>query len=210
MASAVIHLAVAHEVNKKLKRDNDKLLIGSIAPDISKFIGESRAKSHFTDDEKTYIPNIEKFLNKYKSQLNDDFVMGYFVHLYTDYLWFKYFVPEIYDKDMIKKLDGTSIKCTESMAFKYIYNDYTNLNIKLLDEYNMDLNIFYNDPPEIKDIIKEIPMEKISVIINKISIIIENTKENKDLVFDIDNIKQFISMSIELTLSKIDEIYELS
>lgn len=210
MASAVIHLAVANEINKKLRRDNDKLLIGSIAPDISKFIGESRSISHFTDSEDIDYPNIDKFLNKYNDKLNDDFVMGYFIHLYTDYLWFKYFIPEIYDKDMIKKLDGSVFECTENMALMYIYNDYTNLNIKLLDEYNMDLEIFYNDPPEFENIITEIPMEKINVILDKISVIIENTKENKDLVFDITNINQFISMSVELIQSKIDEIYKLS
>ena len=37
-------------------------------------------------------------INKYKNHLNDDFVMGYFIHLYTDYLWFKYFILLHYHK----------------------------------------------------------------------------------------------------------------
>lgn len=92
MASAVIHLAVANEINKKLNRDKSQLLIGAIAPDISKFIGEDKTKSHFLKELDSNIPDIESFLNKYKNNLTDDFVMGYFIHLYTDYLWFKYFV----------------------------------------------------------------------------------------------------------------------
>jgi hypothetical protein len=36
MASSIIHIAVAHEINKKLQFEEDKLLIGSIAPDIAK------------------------------------------------------------------------------------------------------------------------------------------------------------------------------
>ena len=99
MASAVIHMTVASEINKVLKRDYDKLIIGSIAPDISKIIGETKLRSHFlvTEENNNNIPNIDVFLSAYKEYLYDDFVMGYFIHLYTDYLWFKYFIPEIYD-----------------------------------------------------------------------------------------------------------------
>ena len=40
------------------------------------------------------------------------------------------------------------------------------MNIKLLDEYNMDLSIFYEDIPYLESIIDEIPMDKIKTIIN--------------------------------------------
>ena len=96
MASVIIHMAVANEINKTLKRDNNKLLIGSIAPDISKHLGQSKLASHFLHDVNNDVPNINRFLNKYKNHLNDDFVLGYFIHLYTDYFWFKNFIPEIY------------------------------------------------------------------------------------------------------------------
>lgn len=208
MASSVIHMAVANEINKVIKRDNNKLLIGSIAPDISKYIGESKVKSHFLDNEDNDIPNIDKFLTKYKYRMNDDFVLGYFIHLYTDYLWFKYFIPEIYNEDnnMITKIDGSIVKCNGNMLSIYIYNDYTNINIKLLDEYNMDLSIFYEDTPYLDNIIDEIPMENIRTIIDKIAIIIENTKEHKDFVFNIENIKKFINTSTELILAKLKEL----
>ena len=206
MASSVIHMAVASEINKKLKRNNDRLLIGSIAPDISKHIGETKLKSHFLDSNDTNIPNMDKFLDKYKNNLDDDFVLGYYIHLYTDYLWFKYFMPEVYDKDMITKLDGTKVKCVGNMLSQYIYNDYTNLNIRLLDEYNMDLSIFYNEKPEFEDIIKEIPMDKIQIIIDQASIIIENTKLHKDFVFDIENIKKFVETSTKFILGNLEEL----
>ena len=110
--------------------------------------------------------------------MNDDFVMGYFIHLYTDYLWFKYFIPEFYSEPMIMKLDGSVVKCNGNMLSLYIYNDYTNLNIQLLDEYNLNLKIFYNKIPDMKNIIEEIPMEKLYLIINKCSEVIINTKKN--------------------------------
>lgn len=208
MASSIIHMAVANEINRVIKRDNDRLLIGSIAPDIWKNIGESKVKSHFLDDESTSIPNIDKFLSKYKNNLDDDFVLGYFIHLYTDYLWFKYFLPEIYNRDnnMITKIDGTIVKCKEDMLNEYIYNDYTNLNIRLLEEYNMDLSIFFNDIPHLDNIIDEIPMDNISIIVDKVGIIIQNTKEQKELIFDIKNIKTFVNLSVELILAKLKEL----
>lgn len=205
MASALIHMVVANEVNKKLNKDNDQMLIGSIAPDISKQIGENKVRSHFLDSEGD-LPNIDKFLNKYKNNLDDSFVMGYFIHLYTDYLWFKYFIPEICDKNVITKLDGTKVKCTENMIIQYIYNDYSNLNSRLLDEYDMDLHIFYENIPKFQNIIEEIPMDKIQIIIDKVSIIIQNSKERKDFVFDLESVKNFISLCVELINAKIEEI----
>lgn len=206
MTSAVIHLAVANEINKKLNRDKSQLLIGAIAPDISKFIGEDKTKSHFLKELDSNIPDIESFLNKYKNNLTDDFVMGYFIHLYTDYLWFKYFVTEFYDKPMITKLDGTVVKCSGNMLSLYVYNDYTNLNIKLIDKYNMDLKIFYNQLPKLSNIIEEIPMDKMGLLLSQMGIIIENSKEKKDYIFNIENIEKFITTSVELILGKITEL----
>lgn len=88
----------------------------------------------------------------------------------------------------------------------YIYNDYTNLNSRLLDEYNMDLSIFYNEIPQLDNIINEIPMKKIKIIIDKISIIIENSKEKKELIFNINDIKNFIETSIKLILAELKEL----
>lgn len=206
MASSMIHMAVASEVNKVLKKDNDKLLIGSIAPDIAKRIGETKQKSHFLENDNNEVPDIDRFVNKYKYNLDDDFVLGYFIHLYTDYLWFKYFVPEFYENEYITKLDGTKVKCEGKMFNMYIYNDYTNLNSILLDEYDMDLHIFYREPPVLGNIIEEIPMDKIKVIIDTASVIIENSKVKKDLIINIDNIKNFIDMSVTLTLAKLKEL----
>lgn len=206
MASAIIHMVVANEINKKINRDSDKLLIGSIAPDISKFLGQTKIKSHFLSDENNDIPNIKAFLKKYINNLDDDFVLGYFIHLYTDYFWFKYFIPEIYRKNFITKLDGTVVKCSGNMQEMYIYNDYTNLNTKLLDSYNLKLDIFNNSTPVFANIIDEIPMEKIDIIINQVLLIIENSKTNKDLVFNFENIENFIKMTVELILSKLKEI----
>lgn len=206
MASSIIHMCVANEINKFLKRNNRSILIGSIAPDISKQVGESKKESHFLDDEKDSIPNLERFLNKYKKNLNDDFVLGYYIHLYTDYYWFKYFMTEFIKKDFIYTLEGDALKLTDEDKVKYIYNDYTNLNIKLIDEYMLDLKIFYEQIPEFSNIIDEIPMDKLSIIIDKAGIIIENTKVRKTYFFDIEVVNKFINFSVNGILDNLKEL----
>lgn len=204
MASSIIHVAVANEVNKVIKRDRKKLLIGSIAPDISKHLGRKKIESHFQDQDDDF-PNLDKFLNKYNSYLNDDFVLGYYIHLYTDYIWFKYFTRDFYNNGVIYKLDGTKAEIDKKEMIKYFYNDYTSLNIKLIDEYELDLDIFYEELPVLEDIIKEIPMDKIQLIVDKTGIIIENSKEKKEYIFDMDKVYKFISLSVEYLLSDLKE-----
>jgi len=205
MASSLIHMCVANEINKVIKKDRTKLLIGSIAPDISKLVNMDRDISHFIKNNEY---DIDLFLSKYKNNLSDDFVLGYYIHLYTDYLWEKYFMTEVYKKKIITKLDGTKVKCYGNMISLYIYNDYTNLNNDLIDLYELDLDIFYNEIPEIDDIIKEIPMDKIDVIVDKAGVIIANSKKTKAFVIDINEIKEFITLSVELILSKLNELQE--
>ncbi len=208
MASSMIHIAVCNELNKKLKRDNSKILIGTIAPDISKLVGESKVYTHFLDSKDTDIPNIGKFLAKYMDSLNDDFVLGYYIHLYTDYLWFKYFIPEIYDKEknLITKLDGTVVNCKGEMAIMYIYNDYTNINSEIVKRYNLNINFLYAKLPKMESIIDEIDMNKISLIVNKTRQIYENSKVHKDMVFNMDNVDEFIKLSTELIMANLEEI----
>ena len=206
MASTVIHMCVANEVNKYLKKDDKGILIGSIAPDISKHINETKKYSHFLDNVDNDIPNIDRFLNKYKNYLNDDFVMGYYIHLYTDYLWFKYFISNFIKKDFIYTLDNKKVNLSDKEKLEYVYNDYTNLNIKLLDEYEVDLSIFYEDIPNFKNVIEEIPMDKLQLIIDKAGLIIKNSKEEKSFIFDIEEINKFIEFCVSDIITQLEKV----
>lgn len=206
MASSLIHICVAKEINKFLKRKEKDILIGTIAPDISKYLGQTKECSHFLDNVIDDIPNIERFLNKYKNDLDDDFVMGYYIHLYTDYLWFKYFITNFTKQDCIYTLDNRKLFLNEDDKLKYIYNDYTNLNGQLIDEYNIELSIFYEELPPLKNIIKEIPMDKINLIVDNAGIIIKNAKESKAYIFDLDIINKFIEFAVSDILSNIEKV----
>jgi len=206
MASAIIHIAVAKCLEDKLNIKNKKdYYLGSIAPDISKQIGETKIKSHFLYETKESVPNMKYFLDKYPNFKNNDFELGYFIHLYTDKLWFDGFIDQLTYSNSIKLLDGTIISTSEQELSSLIYSDYTNLNIKLIDEYNLDLSLFYEDFQIPKTNFNEIPIEKLNILIDKMGIIIENSKEEKSYSFDIYSVKEFIenaTKEIEEELNK--------
>ena len=204
MASALIHIAVASKINKKIKRKESEYLIGSIAPDIAKIVGISRNITHFQDKNKDY-PNLDRFLSKYEKHLNNDFVMGYYIHLLTDYFWYKYFFTEIIKGKEITKKDGTKEKLEESELKKLIYSEYSSLNRKVIDAYDLNLKIFYNEVPSIEDIISEIPMDKLDKLLEAMGLIIENDKENKNCLFDINDIETFIKTCTDLINSILEE-----
>lgn len=205
MASAIIHLCVAKKINSVLKMDEKELYLGSIAPDISKQIGETKERSHFLSHKEEDVPDIYTFLNKYKETLNKPFNMGYFIHLYTDKIWFAEFIKSKLYENCVKLIDGSIIKVSEKEIMNIIYNDYTNLNVYLLDQYDLDLSLFYEDFVIPNTNIDEIPVEKLSILIDKMSLIIMNGTEKKAYMFDECTINDFIDYCTNKILRKIEE-----
>ncbi len=201
MASAIIHLCVAKEINKVIKMDENYLLLGSIAPDISKQIGETKEISHFLnpalDDD---VPMIDKFLEKYRDELVNPFEMGYFIHLLTDKYWFRDYITAYVER---YAKDKTSKKLTSAALKNLIYNDYTNINIDLIDKYMLPLDIFSNEMELPKSKITEIPVDKLNILIDKMSIIIEESKEDKTFLFDTTDIEIFIENCVKYILKDI-------
>jgi hypothetical protein len=201
MASAIIHLCIAKEVNKYLKMNEYDLLLGSIAPDISKQIGETKEISHFLDhSNEDDIPNIDRFLAKYRNDLHNPFTMGYFIHLLTDKYWFRDYVYQFIERftreNVKKKITYTAIR-------DLIYNDYTNLNTDLIDKYMLPLDIFSEEFREPKTAIREIPVDKLDILLDQMGLIIEEAKKDKNFVFDINDIEVFIENSIKYIIKDI-------
>lgn len=204
-----MHIAVADQLYKKIK---DKIninyyeyILGSISPDISKIINEPKEKSHFLNN--NGIPNIEKFKEKYKENITNPFTLGYFIHLYTDKLFYKDYYPLfIEDKfftSIIKCLDRTTISVRPEEKRLMLYNDYTNLNKQLIEEYNLNLDIFYNEFIIPDTTITEIPIHKLNLLIENASIIIQNITPKKEYIIDITTIKSFIDDCVEETYTNL-------
>lgn len=210
MASTIMHMAVADKLYKKIKTNINinyyDYILGAIAPDLSKQIGEPRKISHFID-EGTTISNIDKFLRKYQTTLTNSFNLGYFIHIYTDILFFRdyypLFIQDGFFTSVIKRLDGNVIKVSKEDRKKMLYNDYTNLNTKLIDEYQLNLDIFYNEFKKPNTNIDEIPINKLNLLIEDAGIIIQNLSTTKEYIIDISSIKSFIDDCVEEIYTKL-------
>ena len=202
MASAIMHICVAKKVNEYLNMDEKMLYLGTIAPDISKQIGESKNKSHFLKDED--IPDINMFYNKYKDYLNNPFEMGYYIHLLTDYYWFKEFIPKRI-KNIKLKMNNQELKLKPGDIGKIIYSDYTNLNINLIDHYDLTLKLFYEELEYPRTRINEIPINKLKVIVDKMGLIVKNSTGNKTIMMEPNDIYAFLDETSEIIIETIKE-----
>ena len=178
------------------------LYLGTIAPDISKQIGESKNKSHFLKDED--IPDVNMFYNKYKDYLNNPFEMGYYIHLLTDYYWFKEFIPKRI-KNIKLKMNNLELKLKPGDIGKIIYSDYTNLNINLIDHYDLTLKLFYEELEYPRTRINEIPINKLKVIVDQMGLIVKNSTGNKTIMMEPDDIYAFLDETSEIIIETIKE-----
>ncbi len=197
MASSLIHICIAKKINEKLNLDTKQLYLGSIAPDISKWSNVSKLKTHFSSKSDPDIPNIDIFLEKYYNNLNDPFVLGYLTHLYADKMWYNDFMNSKFEGDKIKLLDGSAVKTTVEEWSNMMYNDFSNLTQKLSNYYKLDLTLFnekFNDP---KNIIKEMPLDKLPVLINEVCLLFNNYSCSNLFIFDLEEVTQFIDKCVD-------------
>ncbi|MFI3307857.1 MAG: hypothetical protein R3Y21_04745 [Mycoplasmatota bacterium] len=201
MASAIIHMCVAKEINKKLKRETKDYYLGSIAPDTNKILGQTKAKAHFYNE--IELVDLDMFKNKYPDFYNNDFDLGYYIHLYTDLLWNEIVFSKIIFKNEFLFLDGNLRKMEKQNFSSILYDDYTSLNSLLLDEYGLDLSLFYDDffTPNTK--IDEIPIKEMPLFLKEMGMYVKNSKLTEFKVLDLEMVKKFIKLSVSEIASKL-------
>ena len=99
MPTHKIHLAIAKKVSDKLKFDLDSVMLGSVLPDICN--EKKHQLSHFQFGEKDLegLANPDKFVQKYKSKLNNPVMLGYLIHILTDRFYNEYIFRNFYIYD---------------------------------------------------------------------------------------------------------------
>ena len=194
MASTITHLAVAKKVLEQIEVDNQRdYFLGAVAPDISKQVGQSREISHFLFNNQDDAPNINLFVKRYPLFKYNSFDLGYFTHLYTDKIWNESFLPTFTRENRIKLISGETVEATKEEVQNMIYSDYNSLNSEIIDEYQLDLSLFYEEYVPPKTNMKEIPIENLDILLNKIGIIIENANTDNIYAIDFGSIKEFIN-----------------
>ncbi|MGE6226444.1 zinc dependent phospholipase C family protein [Paenibacillus chitinolyticus] len=125
MGSRIMHVIIANKIAERLSiEDKTPFLLGSIAPDAV----SSKNESHFFIGEHqdySRSVNYKGFLNKYSSQVDSHYIMGYYTHLIADEIWMKGFYLSWLRNRMNadKELHGL------------YHNDFRLLNGKLLEYY---------------------------------------------------------------------------
>lgn len=172
MPSHKIHISIANEINKKLKLDADKVLIGSVLPDLS---NSKHYISHFNTDKNDHVfYNKELFLSKY--DIHNPVLTGYLIHLLTDEFYNRY-VRDNYFIIEDNKLCGVKL-----LSGNYYCSSYDAMDIKQEDFHVYDEYLINT---------KEFP------IINYIS----NIPKIDECNYSIDYIKEYID-NYNLEISK--------
>lgn len=158
MPGYVMHLITADKIIKKCnitdRRYIDLFRIGSIIPD-TKERNEKKEGHFWTDDMAVRFarkPSLDMFLEKYKDDLTDPYIFGYYAHLkldcrYMEQYWqkhFSYFNMDgerevLYDKVSVihvnvKNMDYTIEDFQSGIGY---YGDYDLANDYLLRKYNI-------------------------------------------------------------------------
>lgn len=133
MASRIMHYAIADILTKKINiKDYNRFIFGALAPDMSRHDDGSYDIAHIgKTNEAEGVKGIDwiSFYHKYEDKiLNDDFFIGYYVHLIVDAYWLKHIQNEF-----IRKYT----KEEKSVLYTKGYRDMYNYNKLLIDKYNL-------------------------------------------------------------------------
>lgn len=158
-----VHLEVGKRINEKLKYQGEEyqmFLFGNILPDINNSylvknisVQYEHKKTHLVNGKK---PTYEKYYDKYKNSIKANPVLiGYYVHLLTDYIWNN----DFYSKHDIKSLE--QLKSHEELR-KIKQGDLKKYNNKFLSN-NIEIQDYENLLKEIAQI-QEVSINKADII----------------------------------------------
>lgn len=106
-----VHLAVAKKIAKELKlEEKDIFMLANLFPDYDKVDKETTHYLTTKQSRKENLPNIDRYMNKYKDKFTNPVILGYFTHLLTDYYFNKITYNEHYIYNDNNELIGMKLK----------------------------------------------------------------------------------------------------
>ena len=192
MGSRIMHLIIANRIAECLSiEDRTSFLLGGIAPDAV----SPKDLSHFFKGEVQYFSreiDYKGFLHKYSSQIENQYILGYFSHLIADEIWLKgFYLPWLKNR----------MEANKEMLNLY-HNDFQLLNAKLLQYYNFtdQLREMLSHFPTLFDL-QEVKSKDVEEFLPYVLSDMEYEKEvlNDNLhVFTLNQIVGYIETSVEL------------
>ena len=175
MPSWGIHLVTANEILKKIDiEDKNAFLIGNFIPDAERHVINDFSIfvpydiTHFPELQEVEgkldkLPNYINFFQKYSNKMNTPLVLGYLIHLLTDYYWnrtthLRYTIKDENGVCIALKLNnGSQIYADKNIRRKLKHNDFylfenflTQTNSLEFPIYKENLNIYIKDIEETK------------------------------------------------------------
>ena len=83
MPSHKIHVAIAQEINKELKLNNDEISLGSVLPDLALINSHSIPHFQINKEYPNNLANPDEFIKRFGKNIDAIFI-GYLIHLITD------------------------------------------------------------------------------------------------------------------------------
>ena len=158
MPSWITHLVVANEIQTK---ERNEFIFANVMPDILEGYNVKKVSEIIRDYSTHFpklkelnniivkLPDIEYFKEKYKNQMSNPIIKGFYTHLLTDYYWNNYAIGKYFynfdkEKDLVKlKLqDGNEKICTWDEAVKIKQKDFSQFTNYLKHNKKMKTPIF--------------------------------------------------------------------
>ena len=152
MPAATIHRCIAKkilEISNIYTNEEDIFLfeLGSVTPDSWKNSkrfknstlphGEKRCYSHFSPKGK-YLERYLDFYSKYSPRITDPFLIGYLVHLMTDFFWRYLVFYNCFNKDgSVRLLNGLSVNGPRGTRRMLLKKESKKIVTYLAKEYNL-------------------------------------------------------------------------
>ena len=102
-------------------------------------------------------------------------------------------------------IDGNKIKYDKDICY-FLYEDYDTLIDDIINEYHIDLKFLKEELPQISNIIKEVPIDKLNIVVDKTYEVINKKNKSKLNVLNMDLLNEFINYSVNKIIYKIDKI----
>lgn len=170
-----MHIAIANRVNKILNLDDELFIIGNVMPDAEGYVIKdpsvkvAYAVSHYAEHNiegvKEVLPKYQRFIQKYNNKMNNPIVMGYFVHILTDFYWNRMTFKNYYIRNNegetigIKLNNGKELFCSKDERRILKQTDFSNFSSYLVNNGRLYIpNLRKNKIIDNIKIIEEIPL----------------------------------------------------
>ena len=222
MPSWITHLATSHQLLKELTvKDENSFIFGNIMPDIlNNYIVKETSQhkdyeiTHFTDEVIIHgihyqFPNPQKFWREYQSQKENPVVLGFYVHLLTDYFWnyttYEKHFKKINDQMVAILADGTEKPMEYQDAIHLKQRDFRIFTEVLKTRYPLS---HLQDMPQLVEnsnqiIENPLTREDIRKAIQKIEQMLESEEKSeteKYRLFTEEQLEQYFQESIQFIL----------